>query len=120
MNEFDACGLTKVERDQASVPDHVFIENPYGLADGIFDEETGLTCFRVRCLDPRTGRWLSEDPLGFTGGDLNLYSYVGKRPVSHIDPFGLWSFAAEYVYRYALSSPLSIVDPDGLIEVRST
>jgi hypothetical protein len=35
---------------------------------------------------------VSEDPLGLDGG-LNLYAYVGSRPVNTIDPLGLVSLA---------------------------
>jgi len=34
------------------------------------------------------GRWVTQDPLGFSPGDLNLYRYVGNNPVSLRDPFG--------------------------------
>src|SRR6185312_3755752 len=30
----------------------------------------------------------SEDPLGFAGGDVNLYAYVGSSPTNFTDPFG--------------------------------
>jgi len=32
---------------------------------------------------------LSEDPLGFGAGDVNLYSYVGNNPIVFRDPRGL-------------------------------
>jgi len=31
---------------------------------------------------------MSEDPIGFAGGDANLYAYVGNSPGNYIDPFG--------------------------------
>jgi uncharacterized protein RhaS with RHS repeats len=40
--------------------------------------------------DPTIGRFLSEDPSGFDGGDPNLYRYVGNDPVNHTDPNGLF------------------------------
>jgi uncharacterized protein RhaS with RHS repeats len=39
--------------------------------------------------DPKVGRWLSEDPLGFKAGDENLYRYVGNGPTNDVDPMGL-------------------------------
>jgi hypothetical protein len=36
-------------------------------------------------------RFISEDPLGFDGGDLNLYAYCGNSPVMGVDPWGLWT-----------------------------
>jgi uncharacterized protein RhaS with RHS repeats len=44
--------------------------------------------YRARYYDPRLGRFISEDPVRFAGG-VNFYRYVGDRPVSYRDPFGL-------------------------------
>ncbi len=30
-----------------------------------------------------------DDPIGFAGGDVNLYGYVGNGPLGAVDPFGL-------------------------------
>ena len=46
--------------------------------------------YRNRWYDPEIGRFISEDPVGFAGGDINLYSYVGNNPLNFIDPFGFW------------------------------
>ena len=32
---------------------------------------------------------MSEDPIEFRSGDVNLYSYVGNSPLSRVDPLGL-------------------------------
>ncbi len=42
--------------------------------------------------DPTIGRWISEDPIGFAGGDPNLYRYVGNSPTNATDPSGLVAF----------------------------
>jgi hypothetical protein len=39
-----------------------------------------------------TGRWASEDPLGFNAGDSNLYRYVVNNPTNAVDPSGLEEF----------------------------
>ncbi|MBI9018055.1 MAG: hypothetical protein JEZ07_12435 [Phycisphaerae bacterium] len=39
-------------------------------------------------LDYQTGRWLSQDPLGYVDG-VNMYGYVSSRPTHHVDPTGL-------------------------------
>lgn len=39
--------------------------------------------------DPNTGRFLSEDPIGFAAGDPNLYRFVGNSPLNFTDPSGL-------------------------------
>ncbi|HKM56875.1 MAG TPA: RHS repeat-associated core domain-containing protein, partial [Isosphaeraceae bacterium] len=54
-----------------------------------FDALTGLQYNQARYYDPATGRWTSEDPIGFAGGDTNLYRYVGDDPVNKVDPSGL-------------------------------
>lgn len=38
--------------------------------------------------DPSVGRWFTEDPIGFEGGDADLYGYVGNAPADAIDPTG--------------------------------
>jgi hypothetical protein len=40
-------------------------------------------------FDPSIGRWVSEDPIGFTAADPNLYRYNGNNPTNATDPSGL-------------------------------
>jgi hypothetical protein len=47
--------------------------------------------------DPKPGRWLSQDPIGFDAGDANLYRYVGNNPPNGIDPSGLQSITDIFV-----------------------
>jgi uncharacterized protein RhaS with RHS repeats len=49
---------------------------------------TGLYYYRARWYDAQVGRFISEDPIGFNGGDINLYAYVKNNPVNAIDPSG--------------------------------
>ena len=35
------------------------------------------------------GRFIQKDPVGFAGGDVNLYGYVQNNPINWIDPKGL-------------------------------
>jgi RHS repeat-associated protein len=53
------------------------------------DAETGLYYYRARYYDPATGRFLTEDPLGFGGVDGDFYRYTNNSPSSFVDPFGL-------------------------------
>jgi RHS repeat-associated protein len=62
---------------------------PFGYAGGLYDRDTGLVRFGARDYDPETGRWTAKDPIGFGGGDANLYAYVGNNPVNWVDPLGL-------------------------------
>jgi RHS repeat-associated protein len=44
--------------------------------------------YRARYYDPKIGRFMSEDPIRWAGGN-NFYAYVGNNPVNRKDPFGL-------------------------------
>jgi RHS repeat-associated protein len=52
------------------------------------DGETGLDYYRARYYDAGVGRFISEDPIGFTAGDANLTRYVFNSPVNGTDPSG--------------------------------
>lgn len=54
------------------------------------DSVTGLLNYGARWYDPKTGRFISQDPSGFDGGkDMNLYRYVGNNASTLVDPTGL-------------------------------
>lgn len=53
------------------------------------NDGTGLYYYRNRYYSPGLQRFISQDPLGFGGGDVNLYAYVGNDPVNNTDPSGL-------------------------------
>jgi uncharacterized protein RhaS with RHS repeats len=38
------------------------------------------------------GRWLTKDPIGFAGGDTNLYRYASNDPVNFVDMSGEWAW----------------------------
>ena len=64
------------------------VENSYTYTGREWDQEAGLYYYRARYMDPTTGRFLSEDPIGFDGG-INFYAYVKNNPVNLTDPTGL-------------------------------
>ena len=62
--------------------------NPYQYTGRDYDPETGLRSYRARYLDPTAGRFLSEDPEGFSAAS-DFYPYTGNDPVNWTDPEGL-------------------------------
>ena len=65
--------------------------NPYGYT-GRESDGTGLYYYRARYYQPGLQRFISEDPIGFGGGDWKLYAYVRNSPTTLIDPTGLLAF----------------------------
>lgn len=63
------------------------IDNPIRLQGQYHDAETGLHYNRHRYLDPWTGQFVSQDPIGLEGG-LNIYEYA-PNTITWIDPQGL-------------------------------
>ena len=57
------------------------------MAGQYADDETGLFYNYYRFYDPKTGRYVTSDPLGLTDG-TNPYNYVYGNPLSYVDPTG--------------------------------
>jgi len=77
-----------------------FVYSPFGETSSIsasnfgytgqrYDSEIGLYNYKARYYSPSIGRFLQPDPIGYGGGDLNLYSYVGNDGGNLTDPMGL-------------------------------
>jgi RHS repeat-associated protein len=64
------------------------VEFRYGYTGRELDSETGLYYYRARYYAPTTGRFISEDPMGFGAGDTNLYRYVFNNATNYTDPSG--------------------------------
>jgi len=69
------------------------VRQPFRFAGQYFDEETGLYYNWNRYYDPKTGRYISPDPLFFEER-TNLYLYAANNPVRFVDPTGLIAFLA--------------------------
>ena len=64
------------------------VGNPWGYANKRMDHESGWNFFGRRYYNPKEGRWMTPDPLGFADGP-NLYAYVQNSPMTHFDLYGL-------------------------------
>ncbi len=89
--EFDAWGNLLTVRDSSSaiIPQSA-LGNRYLFQGREYSWASGLYYFRARWYDPVTGRWLSNDPIGISGG-LNQYVFCANNPVNMTDSFGLWN-----------------------------
>ena len=101
---FDAIGSTIAMTDDSGQIVNAYAYTPFGRITnkqetisqpftfvgqhGVMTEPNGLYYMRARYYDPQTGRFISQDPLGFDGGDVNLYIYAANNPVLLIDPNG--------------------------------
>ena len=74
---------------QAAYESNSAIAHWAGFAGYHTDPTTGLDYAGRRWYDPSVGRWISEDPIGFGGGDTNVTRYVGNNLATAIDPWGL-------------------------------
>ena len=96
----DALGSTLAEVREGTVAAEYTYE-PFGRTSvngatsnrvgfgGRDQDADGLYHLRARYLEPDTGRFISEDPMRWRGGDLNVYSYAANSPTNLIDPTGL-------------------------------
>jgi RHS repeat-associated protein len=107
---FDAIGSTIAMTDETQAMVNTYAYTPFGsIANeqeslpqsfkyvgqhGVMAEPNGFYYMRARYYDPEVGRFISEDPIGFGGGDVNLYAYVGNNPILFVDPWGLCSESA--------------------------
>jgi len=95
----DRMGNIIATADSTGVVTNKYKYSPYGESAALtgtthgfqgqrYDAETGLYYMKMRYYDPKTGRFLQPDPIGY-GDGLNLYRFVGNNPNSFTDPMGL-------------------------------
>jgi RHS repeat-associated protein len=84
----------------------------FGFTGHYTHGETGLTLAPYRAFDSDSGRWVSEDPLGMSGG-VNLYTYGLQNPVNYYDPTGGFAIAAPLI-PYGLSAAGALLAAAGI------
>jgi RHS repeat-associated protein len=85
VNKYSYDPFGNILSEQETVPQIFKFVGQYG----VMTEPNGFYYMRARYYDPSVGRFISEDPIGFDGGDVNLMVYVKNNPVLLIDPLGL-------------------------------
>ena len=101
---YDGLGSTVAITDENAQIVNSYAYSPYGLVGGqetipnpfkyvgrfgVMDEGNGLYYMRARYYDPEVGRFINKDPIGYAGGDTNLYAYCLNNPINLVDPWGL-------------------------------
>jgi RHS repeat-associated protein len=102
---FDAAGNTSALMDEDGIILNAYryapfggvlaaaetVDNPFQFGGqlGVGSGAASLLLMRARFYAPDLGRFMSEDPLGLSGGQFNLYSYARNDPVNLTDPSGL-------------------------------
>ncbi len=97
-SDWDANG-NPIASDNPAAVDHLF-----GYTGRDWDDDTQLQYNRARWYDPAQGRWISQDPIGFAAGDVNLYRYVGNDATGATDPSGLEHLPADHRGRWVEGS----------------
>ncbi|MCS6320312.1 MAG: RHS repeat-associated core domain-containing protein, partial [Nitrospira sp.] len=113
--ETDALGNSIALTDATGVSQTTYTYEPFGNTTqagtasgnalqytGRENDGTGLYYYRARYYSPLSERFISEDPIGFAGGDANRYAYVQSAPLSWSDPSGL----RVYISGHAAAGPV--------------
>jgi len=86
--DYTAYGQTTIT-DGPAAPAGGFKSSSFMFTGREYEPLLGLYNYRARWFDPMASFFLSPDPIGFAGGDTNLYRYVWNNPLRFVDPLGL-------------------------------
>ncbi|WP_131668271.1 RHS repeat domain-containing protein [Psychrobacter pygoscelis] len=118
VTDQDSAVLWRWEGDAfgTNSPSIATIEMPLRMAGQYADDETGLFYNYYRFYDPKTGRYVTSDPIGL-GGGMNTYGYVGGNALGLVDPYGLYWAPSERGGYSRSSLPLPPSIPQDSYEV---
>lgn len=103
----DVFGNSSVRNSSGKVIAASAYGNRFMFTGREFLTEIKLYDYRNRMYSDSLGRFLQMDPVGFAGGDYNLYRYVANNPVNLTDPYGL--SAAFFAHNPLASEPVFVV-----------
>lgn len=87
--EYDSFGnLDEIYDELGNTKTDVNLLSDIAFAGRDWDNAAELYQNNARWYEPKSGRFISEDPIGFGDGS-NVYRYAGNNPILYIDPSGL-------------------------------
>ena len=89
INAYSYSSYGLIANESETIPQPFKYVGQFGV---MYEPSHNIYYMRARYYDPEIGRFISEDPIGFGGGDVNLYAYVSGNPITGIDPSGLITF----------------------------
>jgi RHS repeat-associated protein len=79
----------------AAMASDIASRQPLRYAGYYYDSESGLYYLSARTYDPRTGQFLTKDPVK-SDGEESGYQYCAGDPVDYIDPTGMDPYQESY------------------------
>jgi RHS repeat-associated protein len=106
--------LVRMDGTTTSVVDHIIYDsfgkvasesNPaegclFKFTGRATDNNTGIEFHNLRVKIAGSADWLKPDPIGFYGGQMNLYVYCGNSPTNATDPTGCATPEARQLLNY--------------------
>jgi RHS repeat-associated protein len=99
---FPLFGQPTIDDGYGNLRGSSIVDNRFLFKGALFVPGPDIYDMRNRFFLPNLGRFMQSDPLGFDGGDMNLFRYCGNDPVNGSDPSGEIAPVAAVVARTLL------------------
>jgi len=86
---YSAYGQVTIADASGSVISNSAIANRYTYTGREWDEGLSLYHYRARMYDAVAGRFVSRDPIGYSGVSSSLFLFLNGSPLIFVDPSGL-------------------------------